>query len=389
MKKITYLLAIILVITSCVSSKKQLQKGNYDAAIEKSVKKLMKKQDDKDEILILDKAYNIANEQDLSRVKYLKLESNPNTWDEILNHYLRLKNRQTLVRTVLPLRTPRRTIDYEYFDYDREIVEAKHKAAEFFFAHAQKLMGNNNKESYREAYYDFRKVKEYWGDYQNIDQLLNESHYLGMSRVLVTIENKTHLKLSEEFKKDLLAINHAALNSEWVEYHIRHLNDDINYDFLVYISLKIINVSPESVKEKDILEKKKVEDGFDYALDPNGNVMKDTAGNDIKITKYKTLQCTVIETIQQKSVNIVGDVEIIQTNPEKLLKKDPIGAETYFEHLSARAIGDLGALSSDTRKLIGIDSVPFPDDVSMIMQCSETLKLAIRDILRRNRRYIY
>ena len=91
MKKIAYLLAIILVITSCVSSKKQLQKGNYDAAIEKSVKKLMKKQDDKDEILILDKAYNIANEQDLSRVKYLKLESNPNTWDEILNHYLRLK----------------------------------------------------------------------------------------------------------------------------------------------------------------------------------------------------------------------------------------------------------------------------------------------------------
>lgn len=388
MKKIAYLLAIIIV-TSCVSSKKQLQKGNYDAAIEKSVKKLIKKPDDKNEILILDKAYNIANEQDLSRVKYLKLESNPGRWDEILNHYIRLKNRQTRVRTVLPLRMPRRTIDYEYFDYDREIVEAKHNAAEFFFVHGQKLMGNNNKESYREAYYEFRKVKEYWGDYQNIDQLLNESHYLGMSRVLVTIENKTHLKLSEEFKKDLLAINHAALNSEWVEYHIRHLDDNINYDFLVYISLKIIDVSPELVKEKDYIEKKKVEDGFDYALDQNGNVMRDTAGNDIKIKKYKNLQCTVIETVQQKSVNIVGDVEIIETNPEKLIKKDAIGAETYFEHLSARAIGDLGALTSDTRKLVEMDPVPFPDDVLLIMQCSETLKLAIRDILRRNRRYIY
>jgi hypothetical protein len=388
MKKIAYLLAIIIV-TSCASSKKQLQKGNYDAAIEKSVKKLIKKPDDKDEILILDKAYNIANEQDLSRVKYLKLESNPGRWDEILNHYIRLKNRQTRVRTVLPLRMPRRTIDYEYFDYDREIVEAKHNAAEFFFVHGQKLMGNNNKESYREAYYEFMKVKEYWGDYENIDQLINESHYLGMSRVLVTIENKTHLKLSEEFKKDLLAINHAALNSEWVEYHIRHLDDNINYDFLVYISLKIIDVSPELVKEKDYIEKKKVEDGFDYALDQNGNVMRDTAGNDIKIKKYKNLQCTVIETVQQKSVNIAGDVEIIETNPEKLIKKDAIGAETYFEHLSARAIGDLGALTSDTRKLVEMDPVPFPDDVLLIMQCSETLKMAIRDILRRNRRYIY
>lgn len=389
MKKIAYLLVLSLLITSCVSTKKQLQKGNYDVAIEKSVKKLMRKPDATDEILVLDKAYNIANEQDLDRIKYLKLESNPDRWDEILNHYLRLKNRQARVRTVLPLRMPRRTIDYEYFDYDREIVEAKHNAAEFFFAHGQKLMGNDNKESYRKAYYEFSKVKEYWGDYENIDQLINESHYRGMSRVLVTIENKTHLKLSEGFKQDLLAINHASLNSEWVEYHTRHLDDNINYDYLVYISLKIIDVSPESVKEKDYIEKKKVEDGFDYALDQNGNVMRDTAGNDIKITKYKTLQCTVIETVQQKAVNIIGDVEIIQTNPEKLIKKDAIGAETYFEHLSARAIGDPEALSTDTRKLVEIAPVPFPDDVSMIMQCSETLKLAIRDILRRNRRYIY
>lgn len=388
MKKITYLLSIILIVTSCVSSKRQLQKGNYDRAIEKSVKKLRKKPNDKDEIKIMDKAYNIANEQDLNRIKYLKLESNPDNWDAILNHYLRLKNRQSLVRTVLPLNLPRRQINYEYVDYDRKIVEAKHKAAEFYFAHGQKLMDKNNKVSYREAYYEFMKVKEYWGDYQNIDQLINEAHYLGMSRVLVTVENKTHLKLSEAFKQDLLAIDHSRLNSEWVEYHTRHLNDDINYDYLVYINLKIIDVSPEFTKEKDYIEKKRVEDGFDYALDQNGNVMKDTAGNDIKIKKYKDLQCTVIETIQRKSVNIEGDVEIIRTNPEKLIKKDPIGAETNFEHLSARAVGDIEALSQDTRKLVEIEPVPFPDDVSLIMQCSETLKLAIRDILRRNRRYI-
>jgi hypothetical protein len=388
MKQIIHILIVLLIVYGCGSSKRQLQRGNYDAAIEKSVKKLRKDPNSEEDIIILDRSYNIANEQNIERINFLKLEGNPGSWDEILSLYSSLKNRQTLVRTVLPLRLPAKTVNYEYVNYDLEIVEAKQKAAEYYFMHGQQLMENNTKESFRQAYYEFRKAKEYWGDYENIDELMADARYKGMSRVLVTVENKTHLKLSEEFEQDLLAIDHQNLNSEWVEYHTRHLDDNIDYDYLSFINLKIIDVSPESVKETDRIEKKEVEDGWQYVLDNNGNVMKDTLGNDIKLKKYKTLTCTVIETLQQKSVHIEGDVEIIQTNPRKLLKKDPIGAETFFEHLSARAIGDIGALSSESMELVEIELLPFPNDFDMIFQCSETLKLAIRDILRRNRRYI-
>ncbi|MCK4465144.1 MAG: hypothetical protein KAU83_05480 [Bacteroidales bacterium] len=389
MKQFIRLFLVLLIVSGCGSSKKQLQRGNYDAAIEKSVKKLRKNPGSEDNILILDKSYNVVNEQNIERINFLRLEGNPGSWDEILTLYSRLKNRQALVRTVLPLKLPARTINYEYINYDREIVEAKQKAAEYYFAHGKQIMENNTKESYRQAYYEFQKAKEYWGDYENIDDLIAETRYKGMSRVLVTVENKTHLKLSKEFEEDLLAINHQRLNSEWVEYHTRHLDDNIDYDYLSFINLKIIDVSPESIKETDRIEKKEIEDGWQYILDKNGNVMKDSVGNDIKLKKYKTLTCTVIETVQQKSVRIEGDVEIIQTNPRKLLKKDPIGAETFFEHHSARAIGDIGALSSESRKMVESDPVPFPHDFDMIFQCSETLKLAIRDILYRNRRYIH
>ncbi len=388
MKRIIYLLIIALFLAGCGSSKKQLQRGNYDAAIDKAVKKLMKDPESEDDILVLEKSYEIANEQDLERIKFLKMDGNPNTWEEILNHYLRLKDRQTVVRTVLPLQLGNRTITYDYVDYDSEIVEAKHKAAEYFFAHGQKLLENNTKDAYRQAYYEFSKVKQYWGDYENIDQLLAETRYNGMSRVLVTVENKTVLKLSQEFEEDLLAIDHQRLNSEWVEYHTRHLDDNIEYDYLVYINLKNIAVSPEVVEDKDRIVKREVEDGFEYVLDKNGNVMKDSLGNDIKIKKFKTLSCTVIESMQHKAVRIDGDVEIFQMHPQNLLKKDPIGAETVFEHLSARAIGDLGALDAKTLELVEVEPLPFPNDFDMIFQCSETLKLAIRDILMQNRRYI-
>ncbi len=74
----------LLLVMSCSSPEKLLQKGNYDALIEKSVKNLIKKPDSEEDANMLDKAYKLANDRDLERIKYLKMEGNPNTWDEML-----------------------------------------------------------------------------------------------------------------------------------------------------------------------------------------------------------------------------------------------------------------------------------------------------------------
>jgi hypothetical protein len=389
MKKVLYILLSALILSSCGSSKKQLQQGNYDAAIQKAVKKLMRNPDSEKDIEVLDRSYKLANERDLERIKYLRLEGKPENWEEIVQLYERLKQRQQTVRIVLPLELNGRTINYAFTDYDQEIVDAKHNAAEFFFAHGQKLMANNDKESYRQAYYEFLKVKEYWGDYENIDNLLNESRYLGMSRALVTVHNLSQLNLSEAFKNELLAVSPQDLQTEWVEYYASNLDENVQFDYEIRINLKVIAVSPEGIKESDRTVKKRVEDGFEYVLDANGNVMKDTAGNDIKLVKYKDLTCTVIETQQSKSAHLEGDVEIYTLDPVKLLRKDPIGADSHFEHFSARAVGEVNALSPEDQELVKQEPLPFPDDGEMIMRTTESLKMAIRAILQRNRSYIY
>ena len=107
--------------------------------------------------------------------------------------------------------------------------------------------------------------------------------------------------------------------------------------------------------------KKDVEDGFNYQLDKKGNVMKDSLGNDIKTIKYKSLQCALIETIQSKACRIDGDITVVQANPEKVLKKDPLGAESNFENMSARALGDIQALSPAQLEKTKLKPVPFPD----------------------------
>jgi len=180
-------LVVTLILASCTSSKKLLQRGDYDSLIDRSVRNLIKNPNSEEDAEMLDKTYKLANERDMERLRYLKLEGNPNTWDEIFNLYNNLKNRQTNVRKVLPLKIKGRTIEYDFIDYDAEIVEAKRNAAEYFYAHGKEIMENNDKDSYRQAYYELRRAKEYSGGaYRDLDQLIDESKYRGMSRQTVT-----------------------------------------------------------------------------------------------------------------------------------------------------------------------------------------------------------
>lgn len=386
---VPFAIILAILLSGCGSSKKQLQKGNYDAAIQKAVKQLRKDPADIKQIDILTQGYKVANDQDNERVRFLKMEGKPNNWDEIYLVYKALNDRQSLVRTVTPLNMNGRSVDFSYVDYMPEMVNAKRKAADFYYDHGTELMKSSIKESYRQAFAEFIRAKEYVGDYEGIDNKIQEAKLQGMSRVLISIQNSSVLKFPREFEEDLLALDLPRLNSEWVEYHTQNLNDNAKYDYFVNVNIKNIAVSPDNSIQRDSVIKRDVEDGFTYVLDKKGNVMRDTLGNDIKQKKYKSLQCALVETIQSKACRIDGDVEVIQMNPNKVLKKDPIGAQSNFENISSRALGDIQALNAKQLERTKTDILPFPNDIEMVMRCSENLKLAIRGAVQNNRRFIF
>jgi hypothetical protein len=388
-RSIPVLIILTILFSGCGSSKKQLSKGNYDAAIDKAVKELRRDRDDEKQIEILSESYRVANELDHERIRYLKMEGRPDNWDEIYRIYQALSSRQTLVRTVTPLSLNGSAVDFPYVDYMSDMVEAKRKAADFYFAHGNQLMEGKIKENYRQAFGEFLRAKQYMGDYPGIDNKIEEAKYLGMSRVFVSVQNSSIIKFPPEFEQDLLALDLPSLNSEWVEYHTQNLNKDTEYDYFVNVNVKNVGVSPDRTIQKDSVVKRDVDDGFEYKLDKKGNVMKDTLGNDIKIRKYKTLQCALVETIQSKACRIDGDVEVIQVNPNKVLKRDPVGAQSNFENVSSRAIGDTQALTPELLSRTKNQPVPFPTDLDMVIMCSENLKMAIRGAIQNNRRYIY
>ena len=244
----------------------------------------------------------------------------------------------------------------------------------------------NNRGAYRDAFYQLSKARSYGGgSYLDADKLIQECRIKGISRVIVGIQNQTVIKLPDNWVKDVLTFNTDGLNSEWVEYNFAQLNDKTQFDYVINVILQEINISPDQQTDKDYMVKKDVPDGYTYLLDAKGNVRKDTAGNDMKVPKYKNLACTVIETLQQKRASLTGTVEFTVLNPDRQLKKEAIGSETLFEWKSARAIGDAGALSPEQQRMTQVKPAAFPNDFDMIGRTTENIRKAVRDVIYRNR----
>ncbi len=392
MKRILPVLLSAIILSSCASTTKQMQKGNYDKVIYKTTKKLIRKPNLKD-AEAMDRAFKLANERDLESVAFLEKEDNPNYYDELFARYASLKERQSKVRTVTPLTVDGKTFNYQYVDYDAKIVESKNKAAEEFYRSGKQLMTNAlSKQDFREAYYQLIRANEYGGHkFPDIDIMIHDAKLSGISRVIVVPENlDPRIGIPQIDLEYLIAMDTRALEgSEWIEYHFKHVGGNVAYDYEMFCRVLSIDVSDNIEKESKQDYKRKSTTKFDYALDGAGNVMKDTAGNDIKI--YKDVLATMVKKEKLKTCNIRGEVEIISImgEPRGSLAKVPFSADSKFENVSYDLIGDPEAVDPTTRNLTKNQSLAFPTETDLVKLAIENAKPKVQGImLETGKRYI-
>jgi len=380
-KYVKYLL-LFLLFTGCgSSSSKYLQKGQYDKAINKAVSNLIKNPNKSSEIDILSQAYSVANQKDNETIEQLRKTGQPDIWDNILSAYKRMQNRQEKVSVLQPHIL--QAIGYKYVNYTSEIAQAKNKAAEYFYAHAKMLLEKNEKYSARTAYDELNKLKDFYPNYKDVDDLLQKAYQMGLSYAFFKIQNNSQSILPIAFENELTKASVGDLNQKWVTFHTTASNN-INYDYYIVLNIRIIDISPESLNRNNYTESKEISDGWQYKLDKNGNVMKDSLGNDIKIPKFKTIYCQVSEGVQYKSVVLSGTLDFWDNLNNKLLKSDPMRSEWYFKNIFATATGDLNALSEESKKKINSSQKPFPPNADMIMQAGNVMKSMVKESIRKN-----
>ena len=140
------------------------------------------------------------------------------------------------------------------------------------------------------------------------------------------------------------------------------------------LRIQDIVVSPDMVKEREYIDEKEIEEGFDYVLDSRGNVLKDSLGNDVKIPKKVTIKAFVTEVYQSKQTQVNATLDLIDLRINQVIQSQALSAVALFENYASKFRGDERALSADSRSRIGNSPQPFPSSAAMILQAADRMK---------------
>jgi len=391
MKYLGSILIISFLFIGCNSVKrnqKYIAKGDYDKAIDLSVKKLQKdKTSSKSDahILLLEDAFAKAVEEDKREISFQKKGNNPAEPRITYYLYTGLKGRQEHIRPLLPLYSNSlgRNAKFKLVDYSSKIIAAKGKYLNYLYDIGLTYMNFNTISDYRLAYTTFCELTDIHPNYRDSQLLLDESHFKGTDFVFVSLNNHSGQIMPYELERDLLNFNTYGLDDFWTEYHTEN-QSNVDYNFGIDLDFTSIAFSPERISEKEIQLEKEIQDGWEYKRDRNGDIVYDSDGNAIKIDTFIIVTATLTETIQSKSVLVGGDVVYRDFQSNREMDQFPLASEFIFENIFANYRGDERALSKEDKILIKNKFIPFPSNPQMLIDAGEDVKQHLKEILEEN-----
>ena len=393
MKKALLICLTIVFLISCGGVKKTqeyVNSGNYSQAINRAINNLAENKTKKSHqayIVLLEDAFEKNTQRELENIQFLQNDGNPANYEAIYRSYTNLKRIQERIRPLLPLPIfeEGRNASFNFRNYDNSILAAKTNLSEYLYDNASNLLENASyKVDYRQAYDDFKYLEEINPGYGDTKEKMEAAYQNGLDYVKVHVINDTQQIVPERLEEELLNFNTLGLNDLWTQYHTNPLKD-IRYDYEMQVAFKDISISPEQIRERQLIKEKRIKDGFDYVLDANGNVLKDSLGNDIKIDRYTNVTCNYLEFTQFKAAQVVGNVSYIDLNSKQQLNSYPLSSEFVFEHIYAQYNGDKRALDNDLFIFLNAQPVPFPSNEQMVFDAGEDLKSRLKEIIVRQK----
>jgi len=388
MKKLLLLIAVII-LGACSGVKKTqeaLNTGNYATAMNKAIKNLADNKTKKahqEYIVLLEEAFakNAAREQ--QEIAFLQNDGNPANLETIYNKYLQLKQIQQRIRPLLPLyiNDEGRNAEFNFVNYDNQILNTKDDLAEHLYQNATNLLASAKyKADYRAAYEDLKYLEEINPGYRETVAKMDEAYNKGLEFVRVNIANQTQQIIPERLETELLDFNAFGIDNFWLQYHTNPI-ENVKYDYAMNLDFMEINVSPERINETQIIKERQIKDGWEYLLDRDGNVVKDSLGNKIKVDKMRTVSCKFFQFTQTKTAQIGAKVSFTDLRNGQEINSYPLSSEFLFEHIFANYQGDKRALEDDLMLYLNAREVPFPSNEQMVYDAGEDLKLRLKSIV--------
>ncbi len=386
MKTILYTLILVILLGSCNTLNKMVERGEYDNAIIYATEKLAGKRKKKTKyVKALEEAFVRITTRDMKRIEFLNGQDNPEHWDEIYNIAGAIEYRQERIDPFLPLTSKDGyQAAFKFVDTYKLKNLAKDGAAEFHYQNGIRLLSlskdRKDKKYAREAYSSFEKVRINRLNYKDVSSLMLEARTIGEVNILVEVINNSNMIVPAHFESRIKNISVTSLNNLWRKYHI-DLSSKDSYDYVAEMEITEISMSPERETITHHEDSKRIEDGVRTLKDDRGRVLRDTTGKKLTEKKFKRVYATVTEIHREKTVSLSGIVLMKNTITSDMVQSRPINVQAVFNDYASSYVGDRRAVCKNDVGRLKPYSQPFPDDSAMIIDVGENLKGAFKSAL--------
>ncbi|HZF65598.1 MAG TPA: hypothetical protein VEZ55_13985 [Chitinophagaceae bacterium] len=376
MRKFYLLVSTILVLFACKSPSKLYERGNYNDAIDASIKKLQKNPGDAEAKTVLKQSYHYAVSRHEDEIRILAKSSNENRYDQLYQQYDRLQDLYEKIR-----RYPSAFNYVKPTDYSSYLETYKDKAAEVHMERGLQWMEREDKLSSREAYREFKTALRYKPQNFDIKRKMEEAFDAAVVNIL--------LIPLDAYQGSYYYSNNSYQMRNFQDRVLRQLNYNSGNEFIRFYEER--DARTKRIRPDEILEIRMGRMNMGQPYDQNSSrkvskdvVVKETVfSKDSVVKEYAKVHATITTT---KRV-LVSDVDMFITARDdrgRMLWSDNFKGEHRWQTEFASYTGDERALSdSDKTAINKKDKTPPREDAV----AEELLQRLESDITHRLRNY--
>lgn len=325
------------------------------------------------------------NQKDLTEIEYIVDSRSGEHLLEVFELYERIDRRQKNILSmpyIIGIEGYRPQFAMEKIG--QKLNQARYNAAKETYDQASKQLNlgkEGDKIAARRAYDLYTLVEQIKPTYRNTSQKINEARDLGIVRVNISFRNSTYTLLPQNFLGHIYSCDLTEAHDDWTQFSFG--NGSPKTDIQVIYDIQQIDVSPIAIHEEVDEVSKKIKDGWEYELDQNGNVKKDTSGNDIKRDRYIEVYADFVEVHQSKTARVIGSVWYENLRTKDRIMSEPFEVINRYEGKEYAYRGDDRALSPQMK--CELDKSPDfpPSDIKMLMKCGTKLRSLLQKEMKR------
>ena len=322
----------LMILISCNSGKKALERGDYFTAVMTSVERLRSNPDHKKSKETLQESYRLAVDWSESRAKNTITSNAPNKYLTALMEYEKINAMYEAIQ-----RSPGATkiIRYPVEKY-KEVSELKSKAAEESYEAGIVAMMNNNREDAKRAYFLFRESNNLVPGYREAIEMMGQAEYNATLRVVFEENNFSY----QGYSLQPAILN--ATNNQFIKFFSKIQAENESSDFADhYLFVTISSMQPGTERIKS--EVRTLSDSVKIA---------EKEVNGVKIPIKEKVEAEL--TTHTKQMSATGQARLLIRDARSQATLFTRDVTSFYEWTDSWATvkGDQRALNADQKKLV-------------------------------------